>query len=132
MILSVCLYLITIVVNMACLGLIAKTGRSVFFYSVFNVLWAMICGLVIIGNSMLVRSGISKPVISGIAAAEAILALAVHATLTWALAPELAVRFAIDGVELLLLPISTLFLCLFSYLLGRTLTQNHMVWKLSA
>ena len=54
------------------------------------------------------------------------------AMLTWILSPILASSFAIDDVELLILPLSAIILCLFSYLLGITLTQHHIGWKLFA
>lgn len=129
---AILLYVVTIVVNMVMLGLLKKNGGQILFFSAFNALWAIICGLVIIGHSMIVRTNISKTIIGGIVTVEALLALASNAMLTWILSPILAASFAIDDVELLILPLSAIILCLFSYLLGITLTQHHIGWKLFA
>ena len=72
---AILLYVVTIVVNIVMLGLLEKNGRLVLFFSVFNALWAIICGLVIIGHSMIVRTNISKTIIGGIVTVEALLAL---------------------------------------------------------
>lgn len=129
---AVLLYFVVIVVNIVLLGLIAKNGRLIFFYSVFDILWSMICGFVIIGHNIIVRSNLSKRFIAGIITAEALVALTVNAMLTWFLTPILATSFAIDDVEILMLPLSAFLLCLFSYLLGVTLTDHNIVWKLFA
>lgn len=129
---SILLYVVTIAVNIVMLGLLEKNGGQILFFSAFNALWAIICGLVIIGHSMIVRTNISKTIIGGIVTVEALLALASNAMLTWILSPILAASFAIDDVELLILPLSAIIFCLFSYLLGTTLTQRHIVWKLFA
>ena len=81
---------------------------------------------------IIVRTNISKTIIGGIVTVEALLALTSNAMLTWVLSPILAESFAIDDVELLILPLSAVILFLFSYLLGITLTQHHIVWKLFA
>lgn len=129
---AVLLYFVTIVANIVILGSVEKIGRLILFYSIFDVLWSTICGLVIIGYSSINRAKISRTIAGGIVTAGALAALTVNALLTWILSPVLGATFAIDDVEILLLPLSVTLLSLFSYLLGTTLTKQNIVLKLLA
>lgn len=129
---SVLLYLVIMAVNMVIIGNLAKNSRLVLFYSIFNIAWAIICGIIIIGNSVVMQTSLSKMTKGVIVTAEAVVALIINAIFTWTLSPILATSFAIDGIEILLLPLSALFLCLFSYLLGTMLTKKHIALKLFA
>lgn len=127
-ILSCIVYFFTIVASLFVFG---SFGRLILFFSVFDVSWSIICGLVIICHGMVHRLVVSKTIKGGIIIGEALIALIVNSLLTWLLSPLLATRLNIDDVELLLLPLSAIILSLFSYWLGASFAQPNLLLKLA-
>ena len=64
-------------------------------------------------------------------AAGSTIALCINAFMTYLLAPTLATKYAIDGIELLLMPLSIIILSVCSHLLGRIMTKRFMFIKLT-
>lgn len=131
-IVSALLFLMVTMMDTVLTGSIVKDAKQLLCYTVCNVLWVMICGLVIIGHTMALRVQKSKALISGVMVAEAMVVLLCHALVTWFVSPLLQSNYGIDDPEVLFLPLSAMILCLYSYLLGVTFTQPHIKWKLSA
>lgn len=126
---AVLVYFVTIAISMVTIVYITNNIRLV----IFCIVWAIICGLIIIGNSVVMKTNLSKTTKGVVVTAEAVVALVINAIFTWTLSPILATNFSIiDDIEVVLLPLSALFLCLFSYLLGTTLTKQHIALKLFA
>ena len=90
-----------------------------------NVIWTLV--LSAIAFARMLGGRIKKLVICF----EAVAALVMNAFLTYILSPKIETAFAIDGVELILLPACALFLCVSSYQLGRSLTKRYTAAKLT-
>ncbi len=129
-ILGISLLFAAIALNIILMGLAAPNSRSAFFFALFDMIWATICGIVIIGNAAIVGAKQHKLPVKAFVLFEAVIALLVNALMTWYLSPILAASFALDDVEILLLPSSVIILSVFSYLLGYTISHRNAGVKL--
>lgn len=96
-------------------------------YTAGELIWVLLCGAVILGNI-----AVSHKRLSGILIViEAVIALAINAVMTFFLSSALS-PLAIDAVEVLLIPLSTIILSLISFFIGRAMTPDRIKLKLSA
>ena len=96
-------------------------------YTAGELIWVLLCGAVILGNTAVSRKRLSGILI----VIEAVIALAINAVMTFFLSSALS-PLAIDAVEVLLIPFSTIILSLISFFIGRAMTPDRIKLKLSA
>lgn len=113
------------------LGFLPVKGRAALLHTVFRLIWAAVCGLLILGHTAAERFCRNSIRCKLAMAAGGLLALCFNAFLTYLTAPTLAARYAIDGVELVLMPVSVIVLSVYSHLLGRIMTRRFMPFKLA-
>ena len=127
---AVLLLLATIIVDSVILDFILLKGRLALFHSVFRLIWTGVCGILVLGHRFVLRFyrntlGQRITVIAG-----SFIVLLFNAFFTYGIGPALAKKFAIDGVEILLMPLSLIILSSYSYLLGHILTKRFILVKL--
>ena len=127
---AVLLLLATIIVDSVILDFILLKGRLALFHSVFRLIWTGVCGILVLGHIFVLRFyrntlGQRITVIAG-----SFIVLLFNAFFTYGIGPALAKKFAIDGVEILLMPLSLIILSSYSYLLGHILTKRFILVKL--
>ena len=127
---STLLLLASIIIDSVLFELVILKGRLAIPHLLFNAIWAMISGGLILGHTVIVRSNLNSILFRIILLIEAIISLSINALMTYYLSPIVATRFAIDGVELTLLPLSVIILSMFSYLLGYTISKRYIIIKL--
>lgn len=96
-------------------------------YFMFRLLWITLCGVIAWVHAVLARH---PRVLKNVIVGEAALALVINALLTHYLSPVLATKFAVDGVEIVLLSASAMLVSIYSLLLGRVTTKQYRGVKL--
>ena len=129
---AVLLMFATVIADSVLMDFILLKGRLALFHTVFRLVWTALCGLLVLGQTVILRfyrNNRSSRIAFSIGAT---LALCANAFLTYGIGPGLACKFAIDGIEILLMPMAMIILSAYSYLLGQVLTKRFMLLKLSA
>ena len=129
--LVIALLLVTVAADSFVLEYLILNGRLAVPHIIFRVIWAILCGLFVLGHTLAERfyqNNIrSNLVIAGVS----MFALCINAFMTYTMSSMLATKYAIDGIELLLMPLSIIILSVYSHLLGRIMTRRFMFVKLT-
>ena len=127
---AVLLLLTTIIADSILLDLILLKGRTALFHLIFRLIWTVVCGILVMGHIFVLRfyrntrgQRIAMMITS-------ITVLFINAFFVHEIGPVLARKFAIDGVEILLMPLSLIILSSYSYLLGHLLSKRCILVKL--
>ncbi len=126
---SVILFLVTIVLNDCLLSLLAQNKNGFLLLLCFDVIWAIMSGLLIVGNSLILKSNKSRLFINAVITIEAIVALAGNILVNFFITPVIK-SFDIDAPEVIIWPLCAIMLCVVSYFLGKDFSANHRVFKL--
>ena len=128
--LLIALLLITVAADSFVLEYLILKGRLAVPHIIFRVIWAILCGLFVLGHTFIERFYRNNIKSNLIIAGVSTVALCVNAFMTYLLSPTLATKYAIDGIELVLMPLSIIILSVVSHLLGRIMTKKFILVKL--
>ena len=123
--------LVTVAADSFVLEYLILKGRLAIPHIIFRLIWAILCGLFILGHTLVERFYRNNIRCNIMVAVGSTIALCINAFMTYLLAPTLATKYAIDGIELLLMPLSIIILSVCSHLLGRIMTKRFMFIKLT-
>ena len=129
--LVIALLLVTVAADSFVLEYLILKGRLAIPHIIFRLIWAILCGLFILGHTLVERFYRNNIRCNIMVAVGSTIALCINAFMTYLLAPTLATKYAIDGIELLLMPLSIIILSVYSHLLGRIMTRRFMFVKLT-
>ena len=132
LLLAVSLIFAAVIADTVLMNVILMQGRLALFHTVFRLIWTAICGLLVLGHTVVLRFYRGTPLQKLTVSVGALIALTVNAFLLYTVGPPLATKFAIDGVEILLWPLAIIILSAYSYLLGQILTRPYIAVKLAA
>ena len=129
--LVIALLLVTVAADSFVLEYLILKGRLAIPHIIFRLIWAILCGLFVLGHTLVERFYRNNIRCNIMVAVGSTIALCINAFMTYLLAPTLATKYAIDGIELLLMPLSIIILSVYSHLLGRIMTRRFMFVKLT-
>ena len=129
--LVIALLLVTVAADSFVLEYLILKGRLAIPHIIFRLIWAILCGLFVLGHTLVERFYRNNIRCNIMVAVGSTIALCINAFMTYLLAPTLATKYAIDGIELLLMPLSIIILSVYSHLLGRIMTKRYMFVKLT-
>jgi hypothetical protein len=127
---AVLLLLATIIADSIILDFILLKGRNALFHLIFRLIWTVVCGILVMGHIFVLRFYRNTRGQKIAMIVSSMIVLLINAFFVHEIGPELARKFAIDGVEILLMPLSFIILSSFSYLLGHILTKRFILIKL--
>lgn len=127
---AVLLLLATIIADSIILDFILLKGRTALFHLIFRLIWTVVCGILVMGHIFVLRFYRNTRGQKIAMIITSIIVLFINAFFVHEIGPELACKFAIDGVEILLMPLSFIILSSYSYLLGHILTKRFILIKL--
>ena len=129
--LVIALLLVTVAADSFVLEYLILKGRLAIPHIIFRLIWAILCGLFILGHTLVERFYRNNIRCNIMVAVGSTIVLCINAFMTYLLAPTLATKYAIDGIELLLMPLSIIILSMYSHLLGRIMTRRFVFVKLT-
>ncbi|MGM9596575.1 MAG: hypothetical protein ACI3XO_02050 [Eubacteriales bacterium] len=123
--------LVTVAADSFVLEYLILKGRLAIPHIIFRLIWAILCGLFVLGHTLVERFYHNNIRCNIIVAVGSTIALSINAFMTYLLAPTLATKYGIDSIELLLMPPSIIILSVYSHLLGRIMTKRFIFVKLT-
>lgn len=119
-----------IIADSLIMDFILLRGRLALPHSLFRIIWAIICSMIVLGHS--VAEKLYRDSVAGNLAMVGcgVLILAINACATYVLSPTIASKYAIDGIELLLMPLTLILVSSYSYLLGCLMTKRCRIVKI--
>lgn len=130
-VLSVILLIVTAIIGSVLFESVWLNSRLVVPHIVFKIIWMVLCGIFIVGHVAILRRCQGNICFKIIVICEAVAALTINALMSYLVSPVLASAFAIDAIQLILIPISFIILSAYSYLLGNTVIKHYSIAKLS-
>lgn len=123
--LSLILFAVSVIINFPKLNV-----KLPFMDPISRLVWTAFCGLVIIGHTVVNDNFKNSSLFKGIVITEAAVSLCVNAFLTYLISPVLSDKYpTVDTIEIPLLTIGVIVLCIYSFILGKTITKRHIVIK---